>query len=109
MTIQELSERYDIGIEKLKYFSKNNLIGTNKKYDESDVKKLNLICILYEMGLPAKNIEIFLQLDAEQKYGEQLNLLAEHRCKLSDDIHTQQKALDRLDYIVYEIKRQMEQ
>ncbi len=107
MTLQRLGEQYDIAVEKLKYFSENELIEIDKEYENEDVERLSKICILYETGLSAKDIKKLLDFETENKYNEQLRLLGEHRFNLLDDIHAQQSQLDKLDYLMYEIKRRI--
>ena len=104
MTIKELSVRYKIDINKLKLFEKSGLIKASDEFDESGLKRLSTLCALYDSGLSTEEIKTFLILNNEQKTAEQIKLLSISRQKLLDEIHKKQKSLDRLDYIIYEMK-----
>ena len=104
MTIQELSRQYHIGIDKLQYFCDNHFIKEEQKYSDESIKRLSLMCTLYDTGMRAKTIKRFLSLANDENYSEQAKLLSMHRYNLLDDIHEKQKALDQLDYMVHEIK-----
>lgn len=104
MTIDELSKRYNIEVEKLNYFADNHLIKTEQPYNSDDEKLLSIICTLYSAGLNAENIKRFLLLAKENNQAEQIKLLNMRRADLLEDIHLKQKSLDRLDYMLYEIK-----
>ncbi len=104
MTIHELSDRYNIEIKKLNYFADHHLIKTGKPYNDDDEKRLSIICTLYSVGLNADTIKRFLLLAKENNQAEQIKLLNKHRANLLEDVHTKQKLLDQVDYMIYEIK-----
>lgn len=108
MTIDELSERYNIEVGKLKYFAENHLIETEQSYNGEDEKRLSVMCTLYETGLNAGEIKQFLLFGSENNRAEQIRLLNMHRSDLLEDIHARQKSLDQLDYMLYKLKNSKE-
>lgn len=104
MTICELSERYKIDIQKLQYFADNNLIATDEEYGGENEKRLGILCTLYDVGLNADTMKQFLLFDSTQNNTGKIKLLNMRRADLLEDIHLKQKSLDRLDYMLYEIK-----
>lgn len=104
MTICELSERYKIDIQKLQYFADNHLIAADEEYSGKTEKQLGILCTLYDVGLNADAIKQFLLFDSTQNHAGKIKLLNMRRADLLEDIHLKQKSLDRLDYMLYEIK-----
>ncbi len=104
LTINELSVRYNIDIEKLRAFEKSGLITTLEEFDDVALKRLILYGTLYDSGLSLGDIKRFLILNNDGKSTEQIRLLNLYRQNLLDEIHKKQKSLDCLDYIIYEIK-----
>ncbi len=58
---------------------------------------------LIDIGLGDEMITQCVQLKSEGKYKELLKALQGSRKDLLDDIHAEQKKLDRLDYLVYQL------
>lgn len=104
LTIDELSIRYKIDIDKLRAFEKNGLITTLEEFDDSELKRLSTMCTLYDSGLSIEDIKRFLIFNRDGESAEQIKLLNLCRHELLDEIHKKQKSLDSLDYIIYEIK-----
>ncbi|MDO4301121.1 MAG: MerR family transcriptional regulator [Clostridia bacterium] len=110
MTLDEISKYYNVDIKKLKFFEKNKLITiTNVEFKDKDLKKLSILCTLYDSGLDADNIKRFIKLDYSNEKSEQIKLLNLYRNNLLDSIHKKQKSLDNLDYIIYKIKNKNQQ
>ena len=108
MTIYELSEQYYIDIEKLQYFEENELIKSEQVYSSVEVQRLSIMCMLYEIGLRAKQIKKFFLLGNSNQFSEQIKLLNKQRFNLIDKIHSKQQTLDRLDYMIHELKARNE-
>lgn len=53
----------------------------------------------------SQTVEQFMELKKEGKAMEQLNLLSMHRKCLLDRVHAEEKRIDCLDYLVYQIKK----
>ena len=66
----------------------------------------NIISNLKDVGCSDMLIEQFLNLLQIGTQKERLRLLNEHRNSLLDSIHDNQKKLDCLDYLIFEMKHQ---
>lgn len=60
---------------------------------------------LEDAGCDSETIEEFISLDAEGKAKEQLNLLARQRQQLLDRVHKEERRIDCLDYLTYQLNR----
>lgn len=105
LTINELSTRYKIDINKLRVFEKNGLLTELKELDDRALKELSTMCTLYDSGLSIDDIRRFFVFYRKGESAEQINLLSLCRHDLLDEIHKKQRSLDSLDYIIYEIKK----
>jgi DNA-binding transcriptional MerR regulator len=114
MTIDEASKRFQIDIEKLKYYESNGLLECKKNengvsdYQDADLQRVSLIHFLLDAGLDLEILKHFLKLleHSAQTKDEQIRILKKQRFRLLDDLHCKQQSLDRLDYIIHEIKNQ---
>lgn len=61
---------------------------------------------LKDAGCSEEFIETFLQAWERGATKEQLRLLSVWRCRLLDCVHTEQKKLDCLDYLRYQLQNQ---
>lgn len=104
MGIGEISKRYNIDIKKLQIFEDNNLITFTENFNNEDLNMLSFICSLYDSGLSIDEIKEFMTVYDNDDSGSQLNFLTGCRNDLLNEIHKRQKELDKLDYIIYEIK-----
>lgn len=71
----------------------------------NDASVQNVIQNLKDAGCDTGTIEEFLVLDGEGKTREQLKLLARHRQQLLDRVHREEKRIDCLDYLVYQLNK----
>lgn len=60
---------------------------------------------LEDAGCDPETVEEFLALDVEGKTGEQLKLLARQRKRLLDRVHREEKRIDCLDYLAYQLNK----
>lgn len=60
---------------------------------------------LKDAGCDAKTVERFVELEEEGKTREQLDLLANHRRQLLERVHKEEKRIDCLDYLVYQMQK----
>lgn len=65
-----------------------------------------ILCNLRDAGCGDDVIEKFFQLRKEGRTKEQAKLLSIHRAALLDRVHAEQKMIDCLDYLVYELKKE---
>ena len=61
---------------------------------------------LKDAGCDPKTVEQFLLLRKAGDRKEQLKLLSIHRKQLLDKVHREEKRIDCLDYLVYQIKKE---
>ena len=60
---------------------------------------------LEDAGCCQETIECFMTDYRDKKTADKLKLLAEHRRKLVENQHKEQKCIDCLDYLVYDIEK----
>ncbi len=60
---------------------------------------------LKDAGCDSSTITAIMQDFRDNKIAEGLKLLETHRCLLLEDIHREQKQIDCIDYLVYNIKK----
>ena len=104
MTISELSMRYNIDVNKLRLFENNKLITLKEEYSDQELEELSLLCTLYDCGFSGEKLKSYINCMAAGNSLRQLGMLNERRYALLEEIHVKQKLLDKLDYIIYNIK-----
>ena len=112
MTINEASEQYSIPISILREYESWGLCGTVKtvmgvwQYDDEDIERLSMIMTLHDIGFEhdeiAHYMRLLLQGDATQ--AERMRILKQQRDKTLDEIHFQERRLDRLDYLRHQMR-----
>ena len=60
---------------------------------------------LEDAGCDSELAQRFLVLERSGQYQEQLNLLSSHRRHLLECLHREQRRIDCLDYLVYQIEK----
>lgn len=60
---------------------------------------------LADAGCGPEFAERFLALEHAGQHQEQLNLLSDHRRRLLDCLHREERRIDCLDYLVYQIEK----
>ena len=113
MTINEASERYSIPLDILKEYESWGLCGAVKKvmgawqYDDADLERLSLVLSLHEMGFDSREVELYLKLlGQEGTEAQRIRMLSQKRSRLLEQIHTQEKLLEQLDYLRYHAHKQ---
>lgn len=113
MTLKEASERFCISVKRLTYYEENRLIihealvNGVPDYTEEELHKVSIIRDLLEAGMGVDVVQEYLQLLRKKNADktEQIRILRKQRCKLMEEIHHKQQCLDRLDYMVDEIRK----
>ena len=115
MTIQEVSERYNIPMEILEEYESWEIDGSVKKtmgtwrYDDTDLERLSLIISLHDMGFESPEVESYMKLlGQEDTETQRMRMLNKKRYSILDQIHAQEKLLEQLDYLRYHIRKQQE-
>ena len=107
MKISEVSKKYNISPDTLRYYEKEGLLPNVKKnasgireYSENDCNWVEFIKCMRGAGLSievlAKYIELFYKGDSTKE--ERKNILTEERAKLIEKRDPSQATIDRLDY-----------
>ena len=60
---------------------------------------------LEDAGCNSQFMERFLALEQSGQYREQLRLLSDHRRRLLGCLHQEERRIDRLDYLVYQLEK----
>lgn len=116
MTIEEASERYQIPIAILKEYESWGLCDTVKKvmgvwqYDDTDLERLGMIMTLHDIGFNKQEVEIYMRLLLSDENTEDLRMqmLNKKREMELDEIHFKEMRLNRLDYLRFQIKKDIE-
>ncbi|WKY46505.1 MerR family transcriptional regulator [Eubacteriaceae bacterium ES3] len=107
MTISEVSKRYNISQDTLRYYERVGLIppvprakNGNRDYDEQSCSWIELVICMRSAGIP---IEALIEYSALTQQGDETiiarkELLTEERKKIEDKMADMQKTLDRLNY-----------
>ena len=116
MTITEVSEKYKIPLALLQRYAveKTGAEGTDEKrrqadlyrFTDSDIEQLSVRMTLQDIGFAEEEIAAYLRLrqDGENSAEACLNMLNKLRSRTLDTIHGKAKALERIDYLRYELQ-----
>lgn len=112
MTRNDASARFGIQAEKLRYYEEQGLFDGRKApdgsmdYCDEMMDDVAIIHLLLDAGVALPALRRYMQglqtgaICKEQK----LLFLARRRAELLNDIHSKQKTLDKLDYMIYEVR-----
>lgn len=107
MTIEEVSKKFDLSQDTLRYYERIGLIPSvnrnksgNRDYTEEDCRWVEFIKCMRSAGLP---IEVLIEyVTLFQQGNETIEarkvLLKEQRAQLAEKMEDMKKTLDRLDY-----------
>jgi MerR family transcriptional regulator, aldehyde-responsive regulator len=107
MKIAEVSERYSISLDTLRYYERIGLIppvNRNKSgirdYSEIDLKRVEFIKCMRSAGLPVEVLAEYIKLvqQGDQTIEARKEILKEQREQLLDKMEEMQKTLDVLNY-----------
>lgn len=112
MTAEEVSRKYHISVDKIRYYEENGLLRYNLldgkiDYTEAQIHCAGMIHSLLEAGMDMEQIKAFMKLFYENKRDKsgQIQILRKQRFLLLDEIHKKQQSLDELDYMIGELKK----
>lgn len=106
MTIKEVSEKFSLTADTLRFYEKKGLIGPINKtsggirnYDENDLRRIEFIKCMREAELPIAVLKEYVDLfeKGESTVKERKRLLEEQREVLRTKIDNMQKAYERLN------------
>ena len=116
MTITEVSEKYKIPLALLQRYAAEKADAESKggkhrqaeayRFTDSDIEQLSVRMTLQEIGFAEEEIAAYLRLrqDDENSAEACLKMLNKLRSRTLDTIHGKEKALERIDYLRYELQ-----
>lgn len=114
MTIKEVSEKYDISADTLRYYERIGMIpeigrtaGGIRDYKESDLGWVELAICMRSAGLPIEALIEYVKLyqQGDATFAARLQLLQEQRESLEEQKAQLEKAINKLNYKIsrYEV------
>ncbi|HBD06508.1 MAG TPA: MerR family transcriptional regulator [Firmicutes bacterium] len=106
MTIKEVSEKYNISQDTLRYYEKVGIIRPVKRkngirqYGEQELANIEFIVCMRSAGLPINVLIEYIKLfdQGEETEAARRQLLIDERDKLKEKIAEMNAALERLNY-----------
>lgn len=102
MTIIEDAGRYGVPEEILEQYELCGFCcGEQERCDDRDLEKLGLLLSLRDAGFSCEEAQEYMRLCllGESTREERCRILKKKRCATLEEIHLQEKRLDRLDYL----------
>ena len=114
MTIKEVSQKYNISQDTLRYYERVGMIpkvtrtaSGIRDYQESDLSWVELVICMRSAGLPVEALIEYVELyqQGDQTFSARLELLQEQRRNLEEQQKQLQAAISKLDYKIsrYEV------
>ncbi len=116
MTITEVSEKYKIPFALLQRYvaektgaedpDEKRRQADSYRFTDSDIEQLSVRLTLQDIGFAEEEIAAYLRLRQEGENSAEacLNMLNKLRSSTLDTIHGKEKALERIDYLRYELQ-----
>ena len=107
MTIKEVSEKYNISQDTLRYYERIGMIpainrtpGGIRNYEESDLGWVELAICMRSAGLPIEALIEYVKLyqQGDTNFAARLQLLQEQRESLEEQKAQLEKAINKLNY-----------
>lgn len=107
MTIKEVSQKYNISQDTLRYYERVGMIpkvtrtaSGIRDYQESDLSWVELVICMRSAGLPVEALIEYVELyqQGDQTFSARLELLQEQRRNLEEQQKQLQAAISKLDY-----------
>jgi len=107
MKIAEVSKKYGISSDTLRYYEKTGLIPTikrdasgNRDYTEMDLKRIEFVICMRNAGLPVQILAEYMHLilEGDETIGIRKEILIKQRASLLAKMNDMQKSLDLLEY-----------
>ena len=98
----------------LQLYEESGFIRTEKTesgetdYPEAELRKAAQLCALQRAGMELEELKKLCDLQRSGCCEAKIRLLRKCRCRLLEEIHQKQQALDRLDYLIYRMKNPKE-
>ena len=107
MTIKEVSEKYDISSDTLRYYERIGMIpevtrtaSGIRDYQESDLSWVELVICMRKAGVSVESLIEYVKMcmQGDATFSERLHLLQEEKEKLEEQRSQLETAMKRLDY-----------
>lgn len=106
MTIGEVSKKYDISVDTLRYYEKIGLIenvaktGGKRNYNDDNIERIGFIRCMKNAGFTLDDIVEFISLykKGDKTIKERINMLLSQKEKLLEEIEEKKRTLEFLDY-----------
>ncbi|WP_265457013.1 MerR family transcriptional regulator [Enterococcus sp. HY326] len=113
MKQSEVSNQYHIPVEVLKEYETWGLCDSVKavmgawQYDDQDLDRLGKIMALHDIGFENDEIKAYMQLTLLEPNSQvqQLKLLEKKRGQKLNQIHLEERKIERIDYLRQEIRK----
>lgn len=113
MTIEQASRNFGVPLLKLQLYEKQGLFDCHKlpdgsiDYDDELMDYIGIINVLTDAGAEADTLRSFMNrlMQSTITKDEKLRYLQEQRKKLLETIHSKQKSLDQLDYLIFDVNK----
>lgn len=114
VTMEEVSERYNVPIKILKEYESWGLCSAVKKvigawqYDDRDIERLGMIMTLHDFGFSRNEVETYMRLELEgaDTKPQRMAMLKKQRSTTLDEIHLKEKQIAHMDYLRYEMENE---
>lgn len=116
MTIGEVSKKYQLSTDTLRYYEKIGLLNPvpkengKRNYQEDDLHQLEFVLCMKNAGLMLEDIIHFITLSKEgdKTAPERLQILLHQQEKLKQELIEKQKTLDYLNYKIDLYRKKVE-
>lgn len=113
MTTRQASEHFGVPVDKLRLYEDQGLFDCHKQpdghieYNDDLMDYIGIINVLTEAGAEVDALRSFMQklMQSSITKDEKLRYLRSQRQKLLESIHSKQKSLDQLDYIIFDVNK----
>ena len=113
MTKEQASKRFGVSLAKLQMYETQGLFDCHKQpdgsidYTEELMDYVGILNILMDAGAEVDALRDFMRqlMESTITKEEKLQYLRRQRQKLLADIHSKQKSLDQLDYIIFDANK----
>lgn len=115
-SMKDIANKYGITQSTIRYYDKEGLLpftertqGGIRYFTDSDIEWLDFIITLKESGMSVKSIKEYIDnLYNTNNPNKCLDIFKEHKKFLNNQIEIFQKALDKVNYTIWELERQIE-
>ena len=114
MTIKEVSEKYDISSDTLRYYERIGMIpevtrtaSGIRDYQESDLSWVELVICMRKAGVSVESLIEYVKMcmQGDTTFSARLHLLQEEKEKLEEQRSQLETAMKRLDYKISRYKK----